>query len=93
MSETILLPKQRHILNLINQSEGLLREEIQKKIQSSYPSSRATLIRDLNILLKYKLIKLKGRARATKYLSEVLNPLLRRFDVERFVQEDRFLRE
>ncbi len=93
MSETILLPKQRHILNLINQSEGLLREEIQKKIQSSYPSSRATLIRDLNILLKYKLIKLKGRARATKYLSEVLNPLLRRFDVERYFLDDSDNRE
>lgn len=88
MNETILRPRQKYILNLINQSEGLLREEIQKNIQSFYPSSKPTLIRDLNILLKKKLIKSKGRARATKYLSGASNPLLRRFDVERYFLDD-----
>ena len=93
MNETILLPRQKYILNLISQSNGLLRKEIQKRIQLSYPSSRATLIRDLNILLKNKLIKLKGQARATKYLSGVLNPLLRQFDVERYFLDDSDNRE
>ena len=40
MNDTILVPRQKHIINLINQSEGLLREEIQKEIQSLYPISR-----------------------------------------------------
>lgn len=52
MDDTILIPRQRYILNLINQSDGLLREEIQKAVQSLYPVSRITLIRDLNTLLK-----------------------------------------
>ena len=33
MNDTILIPRQKYILNLINQSEGLLREEIKKEIQ------------------------------------------------------------
>lgn len=88
MNDTILVPRQKYILNLINQSEGLLREEIQKEIQSLYPISRITLIRDLNVLLKNKLIKSQGRARATKYLSEIANPLLRQFDIKRYFADD-----
>jgi len=88
MNDTILIPRQRYIFNLINQSEGLLREEIQKRIQSLYPISRVTLIRDLNILLKNKLIKSQGQARSTKYFSKVINPLLRKFDVERYFVDD-----
>ena len=88
MDDTILIPRQRYILNLINQSDGLLREEIQKAVQSLYPVSRITLIRDLNTLLKNKLIKLQGQARATTYLSVVANPLLRQFDIERYFVDD-----
>lgn len=84
MNETILTPRQKYILNLINQSEGLLREEVQKMTQSVYPSSRATVIRDLNILSDRKLIKLQGLARATKYYPKAINPLLRQFDIERY---------
>lgn len=88
MNETILTPRQKYILNYVNQSEGLLREEIQDKIQEIYSSSKPTLIRDLNILLKYGLIKSEGKARATKYLSKTLNPLLRKFDLERYFADD-----
>lgn len=88
MNETILTPRQKYILNYVNQSEGLLREEIQDKIQETYSSSKPTLIRDLNILLKYGLIKSEGKARATKYLPKTLNPLLRKFDLERYFADD-----
>ncbi len=88
MNEPILIPRQKYILNLINQSEGLLREEIQNKIQETYPSSKPTLIRDLNILLEYDLIKFEGRARATKYLPKVFNRLLRQFDLQRYFADD-----
>lgn len=88
MNETILTPRQKYILNYVNQSEGLLREEIQDKIQETYSSSKPTLIRDLNILLKYGLIKFEGKARATKYLPKTLNPLLRKFDLERYFADD-----
>ena len=88
MNEAILAPRQKYILNLINQSEGLLREEIQNRIQDTYPSSKPTLVRDLNMLLKYDLIKFEGKARATKYFPKVLNRLLRKFDIKRYFADD-----
>lgn len=88
MNETILTPRQKYILNFINQSEGLLREEIQNKIQETYPSSKPTLVRDLNILLEHGFIKSEGKARATKYLPKALNRLLRNFDIQRYFAED-----
>jgi len=88
MNETILTPRQKSILNLIDQSEGLLREEIQGRIKMTYSFSKPTLIRDLNVLLKYGLIKFKGKARATKYLPKAQNPLLRNFDVGRYFADD-----
>jgi len=88
MNDTILIPRQKYIFNLINQSDGLLREEIQKEIQSLYSVSRVTLIRDLNRLLKNKLIKSQGQARATKYFSIETNQLLRQFDIDRYFIDD-----
>lgn len=88
MNDSILTPRQKYILNLVNQSEGLSREEIQNKIQETYPSSKPTLIRDLNILLKADLIKFGGKARATKYLPKTISRLLRKFDIERYFADD-----
>ncbi len=88
MNESILIPRQKYILNLVNQSEGLLREEIQNKIQETYPSSKPTLVRDLNILLEHGFIEFEGKARATKYLPKQVNRLLRKFDIERYFVDD-----
>ncbi len=65
-----------------------MREEIQERVGGVYSFSRPTLIRDLNVLLKASLIKSEGKARATKYLPKVLNPLLRKFDTERYFTDD-----
>jgi len=88
MNETILTPRQKHLLNIINQSDGLWREEIQEKVSNLYPVSKPTIIRDINILSKKKLIGIKGKARATKYFPKVQNPLLRQFDLERYFAVD-----
>lgn len=88
MGDTILNLRQKHILNLINQSEGLLRDGIQTKIKDNYPVSKPTLIRDLNLLLDKNLIKSTGKARATRYLSKTINPLLRQFDIDRYFADD-----
>lgn len=88
MNETIFTPRQKYILNLINQSEGFLREEIQEKIGELYPVSKPTLIRDLNALLKSGLIKVIGKAKSTKYLATANNPLLRRFDLNRYFVDE-----
>jgi len=83
-----LTTRQKYILNVINQSEGLSREEIQERISKIYPASKPTIIRDINILFKKKLIEIEGNARATKYLPKVQNPLLRQFDLERYFADD-----
>lgn len=88
MSETILSPRQSYILNIINQSEGLVREEIQQKIKKVYLISKPTLIRDLNIILQSGFIRAKGKARATRYLSVSSSPLLRQFNLDQYFAID-----
>lgn len=88
MDDTNLSPRQKFILNIIGQEEGLSREEIGRKIGVVYPVSRVTLIRDLNLLLRMGLIRTTGRAKAVRYLTVVSNPLLRRFDLERYFADD-----
>lgn len=88
MNETILTPRQKFILNTINQSEGMLREEIQEKLEGRYPASRPTVIRDLNILVGKKLVRLEGKTKGATYLPETTNQLFRKFDVERYFADD-----
>lgn len=84
MNETILTPRQKYILNLVNQAMGLQREEIQLKLVNRYPVSKPTLIRDLDFLQQHNLIKSEGAARAIKYFPKEFNPLWRRFDLESY---------
>lgn len=88
MNETNITPRQSFVLNLINQSAGLLREDIQTEVKKFYSISKPTLIRDLNILLGQKLILTKGRAKNTKYFPFFQNPLLRAFDLDRYFQDE-----
>ncbi|MBI2039644.1 Fic family protein [Candidatus Microgenomates bacterium] len=88
MNDTILTTRQKYILNVINQSEGLLREEIQEKVSKLYPVSKPTVIRDIHVLLIKKLVSVTGKARATIYFSKVQNPLLREFNLERYFADD-----
>lgn len=88
MYETNLTPRQENILNLINRSDGLSREEIQGIINNLYPTSKPTLIRDLKLLLDYKLIKTQGKAKNTKYYPYQQNPLLRVFDLDKYFLDE-----
>ena len=88
MDETILTARQKYVLNVINQSEGLLREEIQQKVSKAYPVSKPTVIRDIHVLLIKKLVNVTGKARATIYFPKVSNPLLREFNLERYFADD-----
>ncbi|MEX1061685.1 MAG: Fic family protein [Patescibacteria group bacterium] len=84
MNETILNSRQRLILSLISQSQGLGREEIQEKVAGEHPVSRPTIIRDLNHLSEAGLIRFSGRGRSTLYLPFSSNPLLRPFDLKSY---------
>ena len=88
MNDTILTPRQNNILNIINQKSGILREKIAESLSPTYSISKPTLIRDLNTLIKLKLIKSEGRAKATLYYPVFQNPLFRAFDVENYFSYD-----
>jgi len=82
MNETNISLRQKLIVNLISQANGLSREAIQKKIAKFQPASKPTLIRDLNLLTKQKLIRIAGRGKNTKYFAYSKNPLLAFFDLD-----------
>lgn len=84
MYETNLTPREKHILNLINQSSGLPREEIQHKLASFYKTSKPTLIRDLNRLIEYKLVRIEGKGKNSQYFPFSQNPLLKVFDLDQY---------
>ena len=88
MDETILTNRQKSALNIISQSNGISRENIQKLLEKVEAISRPTLIRDLNVLLDRKLIKVEGKASSTKYFSREVNPLLRYFDLDTYFKLD-----
>lgn len=84
MDETNLTPRQRAVLNVVNQSKGLSREDIQKKIEPLYAVSRATIIRDLNILLHFGLIRVVGKGKNSLYLTSADNQILRVIDLKQY---------
>ncbi|HCR35535.1 hypothetical protein A2130_02700 [Candidatus Woesebacteria bacterium GWC2_33_12] len=88
MNETILSNRQKLVLNIISQSDGISREDIRNLLEEIESVSRPTLIRDLNILLNSKLIKIEGKASSTKYYTIEKNPLLRYFDLESYFKLD-----
>lgn len=87
MNETIT-PRQARILNLITSVHGIGRGLIQAKIGKVYDVSKPTLIRDLNILQKQKLIKSVGKGPLTKYYSYAENPLLKQFSLDAYFSID-----
>jgi Fic family protein len=84
MNETKTTPRQKFIVNLINESEGLGRVEIEQKVADIYPASKPTIARDLSSLAKEGKIKVKGNGRSTVYLSRQDNPILRHFDLDQY---------
>lgn len=88
MNETILTSRQKSVLNIINQSNGIPRENIQEIIQKVESVSRPTLIRDLNVLIGKKLVRIVGKASSTKYFSAENNPLLKYFDLDTYFRLD-----
>lgn len=84
MNETNITPRQNLILALINQSSGVGRVEIEKKLVDRYPSSKPTIARDLASLVQKKLIKVTGKGKNTLYLPKISNLLLRYVDSSQY---------
>jgi len=88
MNETNLIPRQKFILNIISQSKGLWRGEIQKKIGTRYQISKPTIIRDLDNLIRKNLIRTEGKGKNTKYFPYSKNPLLKPFDIDLYFADE-----
>ena len=84
MDETNTTPRQNLILALINQSQGIGRAEIEKRVVNRYPASKPTIARDLASLVQKKLIKVSGKGKSTIYASFIDNPLLRYVDGKQY---------
>jgi Fic family protein len=84
MFETKLTPRQKFIVNVVNESEVIARAEIEQKVASFYPASKPTIARDLSSLVGNGMIKVKGSGRSTIYLPFSASPVLKRFDLEQY---------
>src|SRR3989344_2185368 len=90
MNDTIehLNPRQKLIFNLISSSNELSREDIQKQVGSTFPASKPTIIRDLNLLNKLGLVTSVGKAKARVYKSTNSSPLLEYFDLDAYFERE-----
>src|SRR3990167_801768 len=89
MDDTILLNnRQKKILSLFINKGELSRSELTQLILPEKAVSKITLIRDLNSLIKAKLLASKGQGRARRYFLPNNNPLLRYFDIQEYFQKD-----
>ena len=84
MNETKLTPRQKFIVNIINESERVGRAEVEQQVSSFYPASKPTIARDLSSLAESGVIKVEGSGRSTIYLPIPGNPLLKRFELEQY---------
>src|SRR5690349_14320369 len=84
MIETKTTPRQKFIVNLVNEGKGIGRSEIEVKVRSLYPGSKPTIARDLASLVTNGVIKVKGNGRSTIYLPDLDNPLLTRYDLDQY---------
>lgn len=82
--EALLTPRQNLILALVNQSQGIGRAELEKRIVNRYPSSKPTIARDLATLVRMRLIKVSGKGKNIRYGSFIDNPLLRYIDEKQY---------
>ncbi len=79
-----LTRRQKFILQLINQLESAGNQVLLERVALEFDqSSRVTLIRDLNVLLKKGLIQKSGQGRSVVYQSKS-SPLQKIFDTETY---------
>jgi len=84
-----LTKRQYKILNFIQEQEFAKRADIESYISSfDDKSSKITILRDLEVLLKQKLIKKTGQARSITYFPLNYNELLKKYDVEEYFKTE-----
>lgn len=66
--------------------KSISRLEIANLLEKDYPTSKITLIRDLNKLIKLGLVNAEGKGKGIVYSSKQ-NPVLRQIDIEEYFSE------
>lgn len=85
MNETIKLsPRQKAIINIVAQRTDISRKAIAKSLSDVFPISKATLARDLLILIKKDLIQTIGSGPNTMYKPIKKHPLLFYIDLRQY---------
>jgi Fic family protein len=81
--------RQQYILRTLEECGRLNNRELLERTQAHFDkTSRVTLIRDLNSLLKKKLIRRRGKGRGIFYESARLSRISRVFHSEEYFQQD-----
>jgi Fic family protein len=81
--------RQYKILNFIQDQESAKRTDIELYISSIDDKvSKITILRDLEVLLKQKLIKKTGQARSITYFPLNYNELLKKYDIEEYFKTE-----
>jgi Fic family protein len=89
MNETIKLePRQKAILNLLAQNAQLSREQIAERLVSVYPVSKATLARDLSLLISKNFIIALGKGPSSCYKTKFEHPLVKPVDLAQYFAFD-----
>ncbi len=84
MNDTNINPRQKRILELVSQSNGISRLEIKNKLEGIFFGSIPTIARDLSFLLKRGSIRVDGKGRNTRYFPINTNPLLKYIDIDQY---------
>ena len=84
-----LTKRQSKIFDFIQEKQSAKRLDVELFINSiDEKTSKVTIIRDLDVLLKQNLIKKTGKARNTTYTPSQKNELLRRYNVVEYFKVD-----
>jgi len=80
-----LTKRQYQIYDYIRSQEAVSNNEIKEHLSRSFDDvSRVTIVRDIDVLLKKKLIKKTGAGRSVKYQAGKNSPVLRYFDPDEY---------
>jgi fido (protein-threonine AMPylation protein) len=92
MDDTIVNSRQKQILELVGQANGLARAEIKAKLGQALPAGRQvsvpTVARDLALLSNLDLIQAQGKGPSTRYVLVGANKLTRYIDADEYFLVD-----
>lgn len=88
MNDTILNKRQKEILRLLQDEDGLSSAEIYQRLSQEIAIAKVTIIRDMSHLVDLGLVRSEGKARSTVYHLRETNPLLTFIDMGGYFEHE-----